>query len=74
MDQEGFEKQFNEPLLLAKQFKTLAGALRHAERENAYNKTYRFEPVRCLDGEPDKEPIGRSKFERYTWRLRKTLR
>ena len=74
MDQGRFEKHFNEPLLWAKQFKTHAGALRRAERENACNKTYRFEPVRCLDGEPDNEPIDRSKFERYTWRLRKMLR
>ena len=61
-------------MLLKHQFRTLAGSLRHADIENARNKLYHHEPVRCLDGEPDSEPIDRSKFELYTWRLAKTLR
>jgi hypothetical protein len=61
-------------MLLKKRFKTLGGSLRHAAFENKDDKAYRLEPVRCCDGEPDNERIDRSKFERYTWRLRKTLR
>ena len=61
-------------MLLSQQFQTLGGSLRRAVVENAHNKAYRFESVRCFDGEPDNEPIDRSKFELYTWRLRKTLR
>ena len=61
-------------ILLNQQFQTLGGSLRRAAVENARNKPYRFESVRCFNGEPDNEPIDRSKFELYTWRLRKTLR
>jgi hypothetical protein len=61
-------------ILLNQQFQTLGGSLRRAAVENARNKAYRFEPVRCFNGETDNEPIDRSKFELYTWRLRKTLR
>jgi hypothetical protein len=61
-------------MLLNRQFKTLGASLRRAAAENADNKAYCFESVRCFDGEPDNEPIVRSKFERYTWRLRRTLR
>jgi len=61
-------------MLLKQQFRTLAGSLRHANFENARNKLHHHEPVRCIDGEPDNDPIDRSRFERYTWRLTKTLR
>ena len=61
-------------MLLGHQFKTLGGSLRHADIENANNKAYLFESVRCFDGEPDDEPIDPSRFEGYTWRISKTLR
>jgi hypothetical protein len=61
-------------MLLNQQFQTLGGSLRRVAVENKLNKAYRFESVRCFNGVPDNEPIERSKFELYTWRLRKTLR
>jgi hypothetical protein len=50
-------------MLLNQQFQTLGGSLRRAAVENAQNKPYRFESVRCFNGEPDNELIDRSKFE-----------
>ena len=63
-----------QPMLLNQQFQTIGGSLRRAAVENARNKPHRFESVRCFNGQPDNEPIDRSKFELYTWRLRKKLR
>ena len=70
----GARKATGRTMLLNQQFQSFGGSLRRAAFENARNKAYRFESVRCLNGEPDIEPIERSKFELYTWRLRKTLR
>jgi hypothetical protein len=70
----GARKAMGPTMLLNQQFQSFGGSLRRAAVENARNKAYRFESVRCFEGEPDNEPIDRSKFELYTWRLRKTLR
>jgi hypothetical protein len=70
----GARKGAGRTMLLNQQFQSFGGSLRRAAFENARNKAYRFESVRCFNGEPDIEPIERSKFELYTWRLRKTLR
>jgi hypothetical protein len=60
-------------MLKAQQFKTLAGAQKRAAFENAHCKgRYLFQPVRCVNGEPDSFPI--TAHIQYTWRLRRTIR
>ena len=70
----GARKGTGRTMLLNQQFQSFGGSFRRAAVENARNKACRFDSVRCFEGEPDNEPIDRSKFELYTWRLRKTLR
>jgi hypothetical protein len=70
----GARQKHGPNMLLNQQFQSFGGSLRRAAAENKRNNGYRFESVRCFNGEPDNEPIERSKFELYTWRLSKTLR
>lgn len=64
-------------MLLSQNFKTLAGAQKRARFENAHvvgaqqgRARWSYNPVRCVNGEPDMQPITHGVT--YTWRLRKT--
>ena len=62
-------------MLLSQNFKTLAGAQKRAAFENAHCKSrYYFGVVRCLNGEPDNQPLDRNRFKEYTWRLNRLIR
>lgn len=62
-------------MLLKQNFKTQAGAQKRAAFENAHcNSRYYFVAIRCLNGDPDNQPLDRDRFNEYTWRLSRTVR
>jgi len=62
-------------MLLAQEFKTIAGAQKRAAFENAHcGDRYLYIPIRCVNGRPDQAAFDQAKFTTYTWRLERTTR
>jgi hypothetical protein len=62
-------------MLRKQEFKTLAGAQKRAAFETAHCEgRYRYDVVRCVEGDRDLAEFNVLRFSKYTWRLQRNGR
>ena len=61
-------------MILKQVFKTCEGVQKRCAFENAHSKTYKYIPVRFLNGKEDTAPFNRDNWANYTWCIAKLKR